>query len=165
MSILPLPKKIYVDNGKYLEANAQAMDTLKQTLRKEHTSLISYCDSAFAVWNTLTYLKEQASNNVERESIGDESDQACYMVQGNDSLEVTSDSHLDDCASSSNYHDSSMDAHALNEELSMFCEKLLSKYKALKNKSFEVKKKNETLFSKLDLVLKEKVEVSVTEIS
>ena len=71
---------------------------------------------------------------------------------------MTSESHLDDCASSSNDHDS-MDAHALNEELSKFCEKLLSKYKALKKKIFELKE-NKNLFSKLDLVLQEKVEVS-----
>ena len=37
----------------------------------------------------------------------DESDNACYMVQGNDSLEVYSDTHLDDSATSSNDdHDS-----------------------------------------------------------
>ena len=56
------------------------------------------------------------------------------MVQGNDSLKVNSDTHLDDCASSSNDHDS-MDAHTLNEELFMFCENLLSKYKVLKTSS------------------------------
>ena len=67
------------------------------------------------MWNTLISHKEQASNISERESIGDEFDQCCYMVQGNDSLEVTSDTHLNDCASSSNDHDN-MDAHALNEE-------------------------------------------------
>jgi len=44
----------------------------------------------------------------------------CYMIQGNDSFEVNSDTHLDDCASSTNDHDS-MDAHALNVELSEFC--------------------------------------------
>ena len=54
------------------------------------------------MWNTLSSLKEQVSNNVERELITDESDQTCYMVQGNESLEVTSESHLDDCASSFN---------------------------------------------------------------
>jgi len=36
--------------------------------------------------------------------------------KGNDSLEVNSDSHLDDCTSSLNDHDS-VGAHALNEEL------------------------------------------------
>ena len=68
------------------------------------------------------------------------------------------DTHLDDCANSSNDHDS-MDVHASNEELFEFCENLLSKYKVLKNKSFNLKNENE-LFSKLDLILKEKVEIS-----
>ena len=42
-------KNLYVDNGKYLVANAQAMDALKHTLCKEHIFLISHCDSTFAV--------------------------------------------------------------------------------------------------------------------
>ena len=41
--------KSYFDNDKYLEANAQAMEALKHTLSEEHISLISHCDSAFAV--------------------------------------------------------------------------------------------------------------------
>ena len=41
------------------------------------------------------------TNYVEKESSGDKSDQACFMVQGIDSLEVISDTQLDDCASSS----------------------------------------------------------------
>ena len=53
----------------------------------------------------------------------DESDEACYMVQGNDSLEVHSDAHLDDSANSSNDDHDCMDAHALIEKLSLFCEK------------------------------------------
>ena len=89
----------------------------------------------------MTSLKKQASNNLERESIGDESDQACYMVQGNDSLEVISDSHLDDCASTSNDDNDSMNAHMVNEELFKFCNNLLVKYKLLKNKSLDLKKK------------------------
>ena len=78
----------------------------RQTLSKDHLSIVSHCDSAIAVWNTLSFLKEHASNYVEREPAIDESEQACFMVQGNDSLEVTSYSHLDDYASSSNDHDS-----------------------------------------------------------
>ena len=73
-------KKSYFDNNKYLEANVQAMVALKHTLSKEHFSLISHCDSSFAVWNTLTSLKKQAQHMMERESSGDESNQACYMV-------------------------------------------------------------------------------------
>ena len=80
---------------------------------------------------------------METEPIVDESVQACYIVQENDSLEVTSNSHLDDCASSSNDHHDNTDAHALNEELFEFYENLLSKYKVLKNKSFDLKKENE----------------------
>ena len=109
-------KKSYFGNDKYLEANTQALHAVRQTLSKEYLSMISHCDSAFAVWNTLSSLKEQVSNNIEREPIVNESDQACYIVQGNDSLEVNSDTHLDDCACSSNDYDS-MDAHTLNEEL------------------------------------------------
>jgi len=120
---LAITKKSYLGNDKYLEANIQALHALRQALSKENFYLISHCDSAFVVWNTLTSPKEQTTYVLEKESIGDESKQTCYMVQGNDSLEVTSDTHLDDCASSSNDHDS-IDAHALNEELYMFCENL-----------------------------------------
>ena len=86
---LYITKKSYVDNGKYMKANAHAMDTLKHTLCKEHLSLVFHCDSVFEVWNTLISHKEQASNISERESIRGEFDQTCYMVQGNNSLEVT----------------------------------------------------------------------------
>ena len=42
-------KKIYFGNAKYIEANAQALDALKHTLSKDYLSMISHCDSAFAV--------------------------------------------------------------------------------------------------------------------
>ena len=80
------------------------------------------------------------------------------MVQRNDSLEVHSDTQLDDSTSSSG--DDNMDADALNEEFSLFCENLLEKYKLLKNKSFELKEENKILFSKLDMDLQERVEIS-----
>ena len=75
----------------------------------------------------------QASHSLEKEPRRNESDQACFMVQENDSLKVTSDTHLDDYDSSF-IVDNVMDAQVLNEELSKFCEKLLSKYKVLKTK-------------------------------
>ena len=53
--------------------------------------MISHCDSAFAMWNILTSPKPQKPKYVEEESSEDEFEQACYMVQGNDSLEVNSD--------------------------------------------------------------------------
>ena len=96
--------------------------------------------------------KLQAPNIVEKESSEDESEQACYMVQGNDSLEVHSETQLDDSANSSG--DDHIDADALNEELSIVCENLLEKYKLLKKKSFKLKEKNKDLFSKLNMVCK-----------
>ena len=83
-------KKSYVDNGKHLEANTQAMKALRHTLGKEHIFMISHCDSAFAVWNTLTSHEQQTTNYVEKEPRRDESDQARFMVQGIDSLGVKS---------------------------------------------------------------------------
>ena len=80
------------------------------------------------------------------------------MVQGNDSLEVNSDTQLDDCASFSS--DDYVDADALNEELSIICENLLEKCKLLKKKNFKLNKENKDLCSKLDIVLQEKVEIS-----
>ena len=109
--------------------------------------MISYCDSAFAVWNTLTTPKLQTPKYVEDESSGDESDQACYMVQGNDSLEVLSKIHLDDSSSSSG--DDNMDADVFDEELSIACENLLEKYQVLKKKSFKLNKENKNLFQNL----------------
>ena len=47
-------KKPSLSNDKHIEANAQALEALRCTLNKEYLSIISYCDSAFAVWNTLT---------------------------------------------------------------------------------------------------------------
>ena len=88
----------------------------------------------------------------------DESEHTCYMVQGNDSLEVNSKTHLDDSASS--FGDDYIDADALNEELSIVCENLLEKYQVLKKKSIKLNKENKNLCSKLDLVLQEKVEIS-----
>ena len=85
---LATTKKTYFGNAKYIEVNAQALDVLKHSLSKEYLSMISHCDSVFAVWNTLTSPKLQTTNYVEKESSEDESEQACYMVQGNDFLEV-----------------------------------------------------------------------------
>ena len=93
---LAATKKSYLGNSKHIGANAQALEELRSTLSKKYLCLVSHCDSAFAVWNTLTSSKLQPTNHVEKESSGDESDQHCYMVQANDSLEVNSETHLDD---------------------------------------------------------------------
>ena len=128
------------------------------TLSKEHLYMVSDCDSAFAVWNTLTSLALQTTIYVEEESSGDESDQPYYIVQGKDSLEVNSDTHLDDCTSSSS--NDYVDADALNEELSIVCENLLEKYQLLKKKTFKIKEENKDLVSKLNMALQERDEIS-----
>ena len=51
---LATTKKFYPDNNKYIEANAQALEALRNTLSKNYLFMASYCDSAFVVWNTLT---------------------------------------------------------------------------------------------------------------
>ena len=53
-----------------------------------------------------------------------------------------------------------MDANALNEELSLVCEKLIEKYNILKKKSLGINNENKNLLSRLDMVLQEKVEIS-----
>ena len=75
-------KKIYFGNVKYIEANAQALNALKYSLSKEYLSIVSHCDSAFAVWNTLTSPKLQTTNYVEKESSRDESNQTCTWSKG-----------------------------------------------------------------------------------
>ena len=97
---LATTKKSYLGNDKHTEANAQALEALRHTLNKDDLSFISHCDFAFAVWSTLTSPKVQTTHVLEKESSGDESDQACFMVQGIDSLEVKSDTHLDDSSTS-----------------------------------------------------------------
>ena len=63
---------------------------------------------------------------MEKKSSGGEFEQRYYMVQGNDSLEVNLETQLYDCAISSG--DDLVDADALNEELSINCEKLLESF-------------------------------------
>ena len=143
---LAVTKKSHLGNSKHIEANAQALLALRNTLSKEYLYMISHCDSTFAVWNTLTSPKLQTTNYVEKELLVDESEQSCFMVQGNDSLEVNLETHLDDSASSYSDDYDGMDVDALNEELSIACENLLEKYQLLKKKSIKLNKKIRTCF-------------------
>ena len=65
---LATAKKPYLDNDKHIEANAQALEALRSTLNKDYLMLASNCDSAFAVWNTLTSSKLQLPIQLEKES-------------------------------------------------------------------------------------------------
>ena len=84
---LTATKKCYLGNSNHIEANAQAFEAIRSTLNKEYLMLVSNFDSAFVVWNKLTSSELQTTNIMEDESSG-ESEPQCFMVQGNDSLEV-----------------------------------------------------------------------------
>ena len=71
---LAATKKSYLGNIKHTEANAQALTALRSTLNKKYLMMVSHCDFAFAVWNTLTSPKLQTPNIVEKESSEAESE-------------------------------------------------------------------------------------------
>ena len=56
-----------------LMTNDAEVRTNCNTLSKDQYTMVSHCDSAFAVWNTLTS-PELTTNNMEKESNGEESD-------------------------------------------------------------------------------------------
>ena len=135
-------KKCYLGDRNHIGANAQALEAIRSTLPKNYLLRVSNLDSAFVVWNKLTTTTTselQVQIQQEEESSGESEPQQCYMVQGNDSLEVQSELQLDsDDASSS--CDDIVDPHTLNEELSIVCEKLIEKYNLLKKKSLDIEK-------------------------
>ena len=156
---LAATKKCYLGNCIHLGANAQALEAIRSTLSKEYLLHVSNIDSAFAVWNLLTTTTtSELQEQIQEEESSGESDSQCFMVQGNDSLEVQSETQLDSFDSTSSC-DEFVDAHALNEELSIICEKLIEIYKVLKKKSLVIEKENKSLHSRLNNILQEKVEV------
>ena len=44
---LAITKSSYISNGKYIEANAQVLIALRQSLCKDYLTMISHCDSTF----------------------------------------------------------------------------------------------------------------------
>ena len=141
---LAATKRCYLGDSNHIGANAQALEAIRSTLPKDYLMCVSNFGSAFAVWNKLTTTTtSKLQLPIQEEESSGESNSQCFMVQGNDSLEVHSETSLDsdDDASSSNDH---IDAHALNEELSIVCEKLIEKYKILKKKSLGIEKENKS---------------------
>jgi len=80
------------------------------------------------------------------------------MVQGNDSLEVYSDSQLDD--SSSSYCYGCLEVQTLNMELAKKLEIFLKKHDLLKKNNFELKEEIKDLCSSFELILQEKEEIA-----
>ena len=90
-------KDFYFLNGKHLETNAKAIHALKLTLNDDYLSRISNIELTFIVWNTLITLGEQIQIDKESDLIDKSATfNMCYMVQGDDPLEVNSESELDE---------------------------------------------------------------------
>ena len=67
---------------------------MKITLNDEYLSRVANFDSAFVVWNTIVSLGEQKQYYAGSDS--DDASNICYMVQGDNPLEVKSESELDE---------------------------------------------------------------------
>ena len=124
-------KDSYFVNGKNLEANAKALHALKSTLNDDYLFRISNIYSIFVVWNTLYTLDEQTlydkeSNSDDRSATSN----MYYIVQGDDLLEVNTESELDE------------DVDMPYDELAMFCQ-LLKKYELLKMENKSLKNEND----------------------
>ena len=52
-------KDSYVNDCKYIEANAKALHALKSTLNDDYLFRVSNVDSAFVAWNIITSLGEK----------------------------------------------------------------------------------------------------------
>ena len=93
---LAATKKCYLGNRIHIWANAQALEAIRSTLSREHLLLVSNIDSAFAVWNLLTTTTtSKLQLPIQPEESSGESESQCFMIQGNDSLEVQSETQLD----------------------------------------------------------------------
>ena len=85
-------KESYPNDSKHKKANALALKALRASLDKDHLHVFAHYDSAFAVWSILTSPELPNIIDKMRRSRRDKSDERCLMVQGNDSLEVQSES-------------------------------------------------------------------------
>ena len=94
---LATTKDSYFLNGKNLDANAKAFHALRSTLNDEYLSKVANFDSTFVVWNTIDSLGEQKQYYAGSDSdVGSDAFNICYMVQGDNPLEVNSESELEE---------------------------------------------------------------------
>ena len=94
-------------NGKNIEANAKAIHALND----EYLSRVANLDSAFVVWNSLISLGEQEQYYAGSDSnVESDASNVYYMVQGDNPLEVNSESELDE------------DIDMSYDELATFCQ-------------------------------------------
>jgi len=119
----------YVNNCKNFEANAKALNALKSTLNNDYLSTVSTVDSAFVAWNIITSLGEKDRYYAGSDSdVGSDTSNLCYMVQGDNPFEVTTESEVDE------------DNDMSYDEIFTFCQLLLEKYDMLKKDNKNLKK-------------------------
>jgi len=116
-------KDSYCLNGKHLEANSKALHALRSTLNDEYLSSVANFDSVFVVWNTIVSLGEQKQYYAGSNSNdGSDASNMCYMVQGDNPLEVNFESKLDE------------DVDMSYDDLASFCQNYLKNMMCLKRK-------------------------------
>ena len=88
-----ITKDSYCSNGKNFEANTKALYALKSTLNDDYLSRVSNVESAFVAWNIINSLGEKDLYYAGSDSdVGSNTSNACFMVQGDNPLEVNSES-------------------------------------------------------------------------
>ena len=146
-----ITKESYPNDGKHKKANALALKALRASLDKDLLHVFAHYDSAFAVWSILTSPELPKIIDKMRRSRRDKSDERCLMVQGNDSLEVQSETQLD--YSSSSYCYGCLEVQNLNVELVSKLENFLQKHNLLKKKHFDLKEEMKDLCSSFEVIL------------
>ena len=90
-------KDSYFLNDKHLKTNAKVIHALKSTLNDNYLCRVANLDSAFVVWNTIVSLGEQEQYYAGSDSdVESEASNIYYMVQGDNPVEVNSESELDE---------------------------------------------------------------------
>ena len=113
------------------------MQEISVKLNDDYLSTVSNFDSAFVVWNTLIFLGEQKQYYMRSDSDdGSATFNMCYMVQGDEPLEVYTESKLKE------------DIDMPYDELASFYQKILKKYDLLKIENKKLKKENNSLLNK-----------------
>jgi len=148
----------FPNSSKHKKANALALKTLRASLNEDLLHVFAHYDSAFVVWSILTSPELPRIINKIRRSRRDMSEEHCLMVQGKNSLEVQSESQLDDCSSS--YCHGCFEVQKLNVELASKLENFVEKHDSLQKKHFDLKEEMKDLCSTFELVLQEKEEIT-----
>ena len=111
---------------------------MKSTLNNDYLCRVANIDLAFVVWNTIISLGENEQYYAGSDSdVGSDASNVCYMVQGDNLLEVNTESEVEE------------DVDMSYDELESFCQQLLEKYDMLR-------KENKKMKNKIDCMLKEK---------